>query len=235
MAARPAQRAVKKATGDYRPPVTVALIASCVAVFAWDVFAGGANVGRSGSIANDFALWAPAVKFDNEWYRVISAGFAHSGLIHLGFNMWLLWVLGGTLEKRFGALAFGTMYVTGLLGGSLGAMLVEPTSSVVGASGAVFGLMGVTLILQRMGGIGVFQSGIGMLVVFNVVLSFRSGVSLGGHLGGLAVGLAMGAALGWAKARGKQSETLAPIAFASIGFVALVLLIPVIDRAIEQF
>ena len=233
---RPAQKAVERALGGSPPTVTKLLMAACAAVYGYDV-SQGANfmTGARSTVARDLSLFAPSVEFNNEWYRIGTSAFAHSGLIHIGFNMWLLWVIGQTLEGRFGSLTFASMYATGILGGSFGAMLIEPQSSVVGASGAVFALMGVLLVLQRMGGVNVFQGGIGGLVLINVMLSFRSGISLGGHLGGLAVGLAMGAILGLARQRGPKALALAPLAIAGLGLAVMLGLIPVIDRAAATF
>lgn len=219
----------------HRPVVTQLMIAASLAVFAWDVVQGANLMTGSSSIAaRDLSLFAPLVE-RGEWYRVATSAFTHSGLIHLGFNMWLLWIIGQALEGRFGSMTFATLYATGILAGALGAVLVEPKASVVGASGAVFALMGVTLVLQRMGGMGVFQGGIGGLVLINVLLSFRSGISLGGHLGGLAAGLFSGWLLGEARRRGRRYEALAPIAISAVGLVCLVGLIPAIDRAVSQF
>lgn len=231
----PAAKAARVALQGHRPIVTQVLIALCGAVYLWDMTQGAnAMSGAQSRAAREFALFAPLVE-SGEWYRVVTAAFTHSGLIHIGFNMWLLWVIGQSLEGRFGSLTFGSMYATGILGGSLGAMIVEPQASVVGASGAVFALMGVMLVLQRMGGVNVFQSGIGGLVLINVLLSFRGGISLGGHLGGLAVGVLMGFALGQLRSRGRRAEALAPVVLAGIGLVCLVALVPVIDRAVASF
>ena len=234
--ARPAERAVQRAVHGHRPVVTIALIAVSAAVFAWDL-SQGANAanGAASRAFREFNLNAPAVEFGGEWYRLITSAFTHSGIIHIGFNMWLLWVLGQSLEGRFGSLTFATIYATGIIGGGVGAMLIEPTSGVVGASGAVFALMGALVVLQRMGGVNIFQSGIGSLVLINVLLSFRGGISLGGHLGGLAVGLVMGVILGKARERGGKAIALAPVLIAAIGLALLLAFIPVIDRAADQF
>lgn len=234
--ARPAQRAVQLALQGHRPIATMVLIALNVAVFLWDATQGSnLMTGGRSQAARDFGLFAPYVEQRGEWYRVVTSAFTHSGLIHIGFNMYLLWVLGQSIEGRFGPKVFVPMYATGIVGGAVGAMLLEPTSSVVGASGAVFGLMGVMLVLQQMGGVNIFKSGIGTLVLINVMLSFRSGISLGGHLGGLVVGLAMGALLGEARRRGTKFVSLAPLAMLAIGILATIALFPVLDRALTAF
>ena len=215
------------------PLVTKAIMAICGAVFVWDVLQGANFMSGAGSTTSrELSLWAPAMEFNGEWYRAITAGFAHSGLIHIGFNMWLLWQLGRSLEGRLGALGFGAMYVTGILGGSLGALLAEPRASAVGASGAVFALMGAMAILQRMSGMSVMGSGLGGLLLINVMFSFRPGISWGGHIGGLIAGLAMGAILALLRERGPRYMSLAPAGFAALGLAFAVGIYFAVDRAI---
>lgn len=212
----------------HQPVITMVIIAACAAVFLWDAQ-------PTTNAINDFALWAPAVKFDGEWYRIVTSAFTHSGLMHIGFNMWILWQIGRMLEGRFGLLTFATLYATGILGGSLGAMLVEPKSSVVGASGAVFALMGALVVMQYMAGVDIMRSGLGRLLMMNVAISFLPSISMGGHFGGLAVGLLCGFILGTARKVGKQAEALAPLAIAAVGLASFLALIPVIDRAANMF
>jgi membrane associated rhomboid family serine protease len=138
-----------------------------------------------------------------EWYRIFTSAFLHSGVVHLGLNMFLLWILGSQLERREGHLAFAAVYVVAVIGGSAGALLLDPSIPTVGASGGVFGLMGMTVIHQRARGIDVWQSGIGGLIVINLVLSVSlSGISLGGHVGGLLGGLGAAAVLDQTARRG---------------------------------
>ena len=79
---------------------------------------------------------------DGEWYRLVTSGFLHFGIIHLAFNMLLLFQLGQLLEPAIGRIRFGLLYFAALLGGSAGALLLQPNALHGGASGAVFGLMG---------------------------------------------------------------------------------------------
>lgn len=133
---------------------------------------------------------------EGEWWRLITGGFLHAGVLHLGMNMLLLWLLGQMLEPALGRPRFIALYVASLLGGAMGVMLVDPTSATVGASGAIFGLMGAAVVLQRSRGINPWQSGLGGLILINVLLTFGiPGISVGGHLGGLAGGLLAGLAV----------------------------------------
>lgn len=172
--------------------VTSALIAVNAAVFVLSI-GGGNLMSRSGNrLAVDFALFGPAVAH-GDWYRLITAGFLHYGLLHVAFNMLILYRLGQLLEPAFGRVRFALVYVAALLGGSLGALALSPRSLTAGASGAVFGLMGAAAIALRRRGVNVLQTSIGSLLVINVILTFAiPGISIGGHLGGLAAGAVAG-------------------------------------------
>jgi membrane associated rhomboid family serine protease len=178
------------------PRVTVAIIIVCaVALLA----SGNIGIGGNGGsrFTADFALYGPAVA-DGEWWRLVTGGFLHANLIHIFFNMYLLWILGQMLEPMLGSGRFAALYFTALLWGSFGALLVTPNSPTVGASGAVFGLMGATAVELRSRGINPFKTDIGMLIIFNLGLSFvLAGISIGGHIGGLIGGALAGMALGY--------------------------------------
>jgi membrane associated rhomboid family serine protease len=107
--------------------------------------------------------------------------------------MYLLWILGQMLEPSLGSARFALLYFTALLWGSFGALVVTPNALTVGASGAVFGLMGAAAVELRARGINPFQTQIGMLILLNLAISFVfSGISIGGHIGGLVGGALVG-------------------------------------------
>jgi len=137
-------------------------------------------------IAN-FALFAPSVT-NGQWWLLITAGFLHGSIIHLLFNVYILWVLGSQLENIVGKVKFIIIYFGSLLGGSLASYLFSPFGSYsIGASGAIFGLMGAMLVVGRKRNLDISQ--ITTLVVINVVIGFvLSGIDWRAHLGGLAVG-----------------------------------------------
>jgi membrane associated rhomboid family serine protease len=178
-----------------RPLVTTALVLVAVLAFVPSL-AGGATVGRgTGTFVRDFALFGPAVAA-GEWWRIYTSAFLHAGLLHIGFNMFLLWQLGGMLEPALGRVRFFLLAYTALVGGALGVLLLQPRALTVGASGIVFGLMGAAFLGMRKRGIDPMQSGIGGLIVLNLVLTFVvPGISIGGHLGGLAGGAVAGTLL----------------------------------------
>jgi membrane associated rhomboid family serine protease len=173
------------------PRVTVAIIVACGVIFlATNGFSGG-----SGKLWTDFYLDGPDIHLGHDYWRLITSGFLHAGPLHILFNMYLLWVLGNMLEPTLGSLRFGALYFTALLCGSFGALVVDPNTATVGASGAVFGLMGAAAVEQRARGINPFQTDIGFLIVINLVFSFvLSHVSVGGHIGGLIGGALVGVA-----------------------------------------
>ena len=179
-----------------RPVVTLALIAVNVAVLVADLPTNENLMNGVGEVGADGALYGPYVAA-GDWWRPITAGFVHSGVIHLGFNMFLLYQLGRLLEPAIRWWGFLALYLMSLLGGSLLVLVLDPGSPTVGASGAVFGLMGAAFVALRSRGIDPFSTGIGPLIVINLLLTFSvRGISVGGHVGGLVAG-ALGAVLLW--------------------------------------
>src|SRR3954467_4730903 len=171
--------------------VTKVLIAINVLAFVAELSSGGTAISDvGGSVIRRGALFGPSISIDHEYYRLVTSGFLHAGFIHIAFNMYLLWVLGQMLEPAIGGVRFAAIYVTALLAGSFGALLVDPNVHTVGASGAVFGLMGAAFVELRARGIDPFQAGIGGLIAINLVISFLiPGIAWGGHIGGLVGGV----------------------------------------------
>jgi len=180
---------MRSTTGE--PRVTVALIVACAVIFlATNGFSGG-----SGKLWTELYLDGPDIHFGHDYWRLVTSGFLHSGPIHILFNMYLLWLLGNLLEPVLGSGRFAALYMTSLLWGAFGALVAQPGVATVGASGAVFGLMGAAAVEQRARGINPFKTDIGVLIVLNLVLSFAlSGISIGGHIGGLTGGILVGVA-----------------------------------------
>lgn len=175
--------------------VTRVIIGLNLAVFVATMVEGGQAFGRAGDLQRDLALFGPFVA-DGEWYRLITSGFVHYGVVHLAFNMLILYRFGEMLEPALGRIRMVALYFAALLGGSFGAVLVSPHAFTAGASGAVFGLVGAAAVGLRQRGIDVWQSGVGPLLAINLVLTFAiPGISVGGHLGGLAGGAATGAVM----------------------------------------
>jgi len=169
------------------PQLTYALIAVNVLVFVAEL-ATGTGMRPGGRVFADGALYGPAVAA-GEWWRIVTGGFLHASILHILFNMYFIYVLGGMLEPVMGKLRFAVLYFVSLLGGSFGALLLSPDSPTVGASGAAFGLLGAAFLAMRARGIDPMQSGLGLTLVLNLGITFLiPGISIGGHLGGLIAG-----------------------------------------------
>jgi membrane associated rhomboid family serine protease len=168
------------------PRVTYTLIALNVIVFLTEqgqltVF--GTEV--HGTVFDEGVLDRELIGVQHQYWRLITTGFLHVNLLHILFNMYLLYLLGRMLEPALGSVRFAAIYVTALLAGSFGALLATPAPT-LGASGAVFGLMGAAVVELRARRLSIMESGIGGLIVINLILSFSlSGISVGAHIGGL--------------------------------------------------
>jgi membrane associated rhomboid family serine protease len=178
------------------PVVTKAIIWLNVGVFLLTAAsAGGGGLGGQGvsELQRRLALDGPDIH-SGELYRLLTSGFIHYGIFHIGFNMVLLYRFGEILEAALGGIRFASLYVAALLSGSFGALVLSPHALTGGASGAVFGIFGAVAIGLHQRGVDVWQSGVGGLIVVNLVLSFViPGIAIGGHLGGLAGGFLVGA------------------------------------------
>jgi membrane associated rhomboid family serine protease len=127
------------------------------------------------------------------WYRLVTSGFLHFGIIHLAFNMYFLWVLGPMLEPALGRVQYLLLYLASLLGGSLGVVLIDDGGISAGASGAVFGLLAAAFVGLWRRGVNPMTTGVGTALLLNLFITFAvSGISVGGHLGGAAAGAICG-------------------------------------------
>lgn len=192
--------------------VTTTLIAINVAVFVYvmlrapvaltgrEITIGHAQLGLTkAGLGDGFAVrlsdGSIYVSDGGDWWRLITSGFLHFGIIHLGFNMYLLYMLGQMLEPSIGRLRFGLVYFASLLGGSAGSILLDEGLA-GGASGAVFGLMGLAVVGYWLHGANPLNTSIGSLLMLNLFVTFFfPGISIGGHLGGAAAGALCGFAV----------------------------------------
>lgn len=135
------------------------------------------------------STWIPGVATGAPW-QIVTSGFTHVAVWHIGFNMLVLWMLGPSIEQILGRARFLAVYFLALLGGSAGVMLLAAGySSTAGASGAIYGLIGALLLIaiKQKGDV----RGILFWLGLNIVLSFTwSGISWEGHVGGLIGGAA---------------------------------------------
>ena len=185
--------------------ITQLLVVINVLVFLWEV-SGGVSLG--GDSIGGFAYthgvllglpltghnpYPPPFSGSHEYWRLLTSGFLHASIIHIGFNMLSLYFVGRSLEPAIGKLYFAAVYFTGLLCGSFGALLFTPDAPTLGASGAIFAVFGALIMVARARRIPLWQSGLLPILIFNFVYTLTvAGVSLGGHLGGCLSGFVTG-------------------------------------------
>src|ERR671936_1111451 len=173
--------------------VTRALIGINLAVYIAELATGGGIDGIGSTIYEKGVLIATAVDpsghligvAHGEWWRLITAAFLHYGPFHLLLNMVALYWFGSLLEQRIGSGKYFLLYIVSGLAGSAGALIASPLTPTVGASGAIFGILGAGLVLEQQRDYVFGGSALGIIVI-NLVLTFSiSNISIGGHIGGL--------------------------------------------------
>ncbi|TML18133.1 MAG: rhomboid family intramembrane serine protease [Actinobacteria bacterium] len=175
--------------------VTKLLIGVNVAVYVAELIQGGGVYGVGSTIYEKGVLWAPFVA-NGDYWRLITAAFLHYGPFHLLLNMLGLYWFGSLLEHRIGSGRFLLLYLVSGLAGSAGALVISPTNPTVGASGAIFGILGAGLVLEQQRDYVFGGSALGVIIA-NLVLTFAwsHNISVGGHIGGLIGGAAATLAL----------------------------------------
>jgi len=224
---RAEQRPTRTTTGaraDQKPLVTYALIAINLLVFLIVAIQARSGVDLSGSAIYRNGTLAPTLVAGGQWWRLVTSGFLHVSVIHVGLNMFSLYVLGVALERLLGHGRFLTVYLLALIGGSAAVMLfADPFGPTVGASGAIFGLMGGLVVVFKR-----FRFDMRSLIVVlavNLYLSFQlAGISWQAHVGGLVVGAAATAAMVYPSAATRRRVEIASVAAIVIVVVAVVLL-----------
>jgi membrane associated rhomboid family serine protease len=175
------------------PRVTYALIAINVVAFLTEqgqFTLAGSSI--RGPVIEEGWLYRASIAEGHQYWRLVTSAFLHENFVHIGFNMYLLYLLGMMLEPAIGSSRFAVIYFTSMFVGAFGA-LFETAGPSLGASGAIFGLMGAAVVELRSRGVSVMQSGIGGLIIINLIFSFTfPGISVGDHIGGLAGGFLAG-------------------------------------------
>ncbi len=221
------------AVTDGRPLATMWIIGVCAAVFVLQTVAPGVTSRIS---------FVPALGQSEPW-RFLTSAFAHGGLLHIAFNMYALWIMGTYLEPMLGRVRFVALYLLSAFGGSVVYLLLSTPQPIalcvrtggawctgaVGASGAVFGLFGAFLVLQRR--LGRSAAGMYVLIAINAVIGFViPGIAWQAHLGGLLTGAAGAAVIAYAGGRRPQSpgsvrRDSGPLQWAGLGAILVVLLV----------
>jgi membrane associated rhomboid family serine protease len=192
------------------PVVTQVIIAINVIAFLVETGAGAPlGGGGGGTIWNHGVLFGPSIAAHNpyavpgfpysgthQYWRLLTAGFLHDGILHIALNMFFLYVMGGMIENAIGRVNYVALYIASLLAGSFGALAFTPLAPTVGASGAIFGVFGALIVVARSRGISIWQSGLGLTLIINLVFTLSvKGISIGAHVGGLAAGVSIGFAI----------------------------------------
>lgn len=157
-----------------------------------------------------------------QYWRLLTSGFLHESILHIGMNMLSLWFVGRSLEPAIGKAYFAAIYFTALLAGSFGALALTPGEATLGASGAIFGVFGALIMLARARRIPLWQSGLMPILLLNLVITLTvPGVSIGGHVGGVLSGFATGwLVTEYGEKRSRRSYVLAGCAVIAILSVA---------------
>ena len=196
---RPAQRAVTGVGSRRMNAVTLTLIGINTAVYLAELAMGGSSDGTGNWIFNHGALLMsgslngqPVGIAHGEWWRLVTSAFLHFGIFHLAINMYSLFYAGTLLEHLIGRWRFALLYLASGIAGSAGAILWSPNEITVGASGAIFGVLGGLFVLERRGHIATGGQ-IAGLIVLNLIITFTfaSYISVGGHIGGLIAGVVL--------------------------------------------
>ena len=169
--------------------ITAGLIALNVAIYLITAVQGNGLNSPGGSLYDKWVLFGPFVD-NGDWWRLVTAMFLHGFFLHIALNMVSLWFVGRAVELYLGPTRFLLLYFVSGLAGSAGALVQSPTTPVVGASGAIFGVLGALMILEWQV-TGRFAGQALTWIVLNLVLnlSYGGNVSIGGHIGGLIGGV----------------------------------------------
>jgi len=168
--------------------VTKILIGLNVAVYLITCVQGNGLNNPGGSLFDKWALFGPYVA-RGDWWRLMTSAFLHEGLLHIGFNMAALWFVGGPVEEYLGRFRYVLLYLVSGLAGSAGALFQSPLSPTVGASGAIFGILGALLVIEWHETGRIMGTAMTWILI-NLVISFTvPGISWGGHIGGLIAGI----------------------------------------------
>jgi len=208
---------VAGATTIAKPYVTYTLIVINVLLFATQRVVGG------DVLVLEFAMWPRAIGVGDQWYRLVSSAFLHGDVLHIGFNMLVLLILGPTLERILGHIRYATLYLISALGGAVASFIWAPVDTFsIGASGAVFGLMGGLIVAGRRLRYDVTQ--VVVLLAINIAIGFlRPGIDWRAHLGGMVVGATLSAIFVHAPRQRKKLVQLSGVIGVVLLLVALIL------------
>jgi membrane associated rhomboid family serine protease len=184
---RPVRRAPGIALASANAPITRVLIGINVVIYLIGASQGAGFNDPGGSLYAKLWLDGPDLH-NGGWWRLVTTMFLHASIVHIAFNLFALWVIGRPVEQYLGPVRYLGLYLVAGLAGSAGALLQTPGVT-VGASGAIFGILGAMVILEWQV-TGQLAGQAMSLVAINLVISFLiPGISWGGHVGGLIGGV----------------------------------------------
>jgi membrane associated rhomboid family serine protease len=203
-----ARRQFNRARGAYAahtPVVTYAIIAICVGLFGIDTLLSGGQTlqgglfsGSPGPLGEQHLINTFMVA-DGQWWRIFTSAFFHLGPIHLAFNMYVLYLYGAIVERMYGPIEYAAIFLLCAAGGSVLTILVDPQQFAAGASGAIFGIIGLLFAVSRRHHAVLgrearsVMAGIGSYLVFLLLFTFIvPNISWTGHLGGMLIGAVLG-------------------------------------------
>jgi membrane associated rhomboid family serine protease len=192
-AARPPTRELVRRSLARPLLATQVIIGANVVVF----FLTAGFTAHGNTLMDRLVEYPPLIANNGEWWRLITAGFVHFGVLHIFFNMFVLYLIGQVLEPAIGPWRFSAIYFASLLAGSLGAVILDPLAPSGGASGAVFGVGAAATVVMIRRGVRFWDTGFGPLLLFNLLLDqfVITNVSIGAHVGGLIGGAICAAAM----------------------------------------
>jgi membrane associated rhomboid family serine protease len=203
-----------------RPYVTFVLIGLNVVAFVLTMLSKADPQSGLDQVTADYGMWPIGVALGDEYYRLATAMFLHAGIAHIAVNMLALWVIGPQLESLFGHVRYTVLYLVAGLGGSVASFWFSTPNIVgVGASGAIFGLMGAMVVVAKRLNVDM-RPYIGIIAI-NVVIGFVfAGIDWRAHFGGLVTGVLVGLLFAYAPVKGR-------VAVQALGVVVIVGLLAV--------
>lgn len=211
---RQAPAFIRAFRSGHQPVVTYTIIAICVLVFILQ------NIPGVGGYINLFGIYRPAFTELMPWTMITSA-FLHGSIIHILVNMYSLFIIGPILERMLGRIRFLALYLVSAFGGSVAVLLLNPAGGVLGASGAIFGLLAALFIIQRK----LVGTNVQLLVIIaiNLVIGFLPGLSISwqAHVGGLVAGAAVSLVYLRTRRAAQRNIQIAGVALITVVLVAI--------------
>ena len=204
---------IEKVFSNKKPTITYALIIINVLLYFIPIIFGFYN-----ELINKYCIFAPSIR-NGEYYRLLTGAFIHANILHLGCNCYALYVLGTQVESYLGKIKYIIIYILSALSASLFSMIFAKNTASIGASGAIFGIMGALLCFgyyYRVYLGNVLKSQLIPLIIFNLLLGFTlNGIDNFAHIGGLLGGVGITMALG-IDGKSKKYESINGIVITTI-------------------